>query len=437
MNNVKDNDESRYLLDLKLLSSLKPIKGKVINLENKSNHIELNGNINNLNKDKTINLENNMLNTNLFFPTKFDFTLNNVYNYNNDIQSRLMTNISIQNINNMFSNNNFFFQDPFYLADNITYENNYRNLLSLVQMKSKEGFNLLNNNNNYNNTKISDSFLSNKNYLLNNNININNNDIKDENIRNKLLNIDLNYFQKNVNNNYINNFNLYNFNNDFNNNFFNNYNIININSNIYNNIDFNNFNNNIYKTVNNNNFINNINNIIHENNINRNEFGNFLNKKRKTTENAKKNKKLFSTNKIIKFKTNKNDKENEIEKKKITRPIIIFKCYQNKPKGINKKQKIKKKKFNLTCSHPNCQYICKTLKQLQNHHHKMIPDCQNDLISLLKLIYNTKLILIKNISNNINKRKYFSEVYEMSIKNISFNQYTQTISGSYLEKIDL
>ena len=437
MNNVKDNDESRYLLDLKLLSSLKPIKGKVINLENKSNHLDLNGNINNLNKDKTINLENNMLNTNLFFPTKLDFTLNNFYNYNNDIQSRLMTNISIQNKNYMFSNNNFFIQDPFYLADNSAYENNYRNLLSLGQMKYKEGFNLLNNNNNYNNTKISDSFLSNKNYLLNNNININNNDIKDENIRNKLLNIDLNYFQKNVNNNYINNFNLYNFNNDFNNNFFNNYNIININSNIYNNINFNNFNNNINKTVNNNNFINNINNIIHENNINRNEFGNFLNKKRKTTENAKKNKKLFSTNKIIKFKTNKNDKENEIEKKKITRPIIIFKCYQNKPKGINKKQKIKKKKFNLTCSHPNCQYICKTLKQLQNHHHKMIPDCQNDLISLLKLIYNTKLILIKNISNNIYKRKYFSEVYEMSIKNISFNQYTQTISGSYLEKIDL
>ena len=130
MNNVKDNDESSYRLVLKLLSSLKQMKGKVINLGNKSNHLNLNGNINN--KDKTINLENNMLNTNLFFPTKLDFTLNNFYSYNNDIQSRLMTNISIQNKNYMFSNNNLFFQDPFYLADNST---------SLGQMKSKEGFN--------------------------------------------------------------------------------------------------------------------------------------------------------------------------------------------------------------------------------------------------------------------------------------------------------
>ena len=116
---------------------------------------------------------------------------------------------------------------------------------------------------------------------------------------------------------------------------------------------------------------------------------------------------------------------------------IIFNCYQNKPKGKLKKQRNKKKLFNFSCSHKNCQYIYKTLKQLQNHHHKMIPECQNDLILLLKLIYNTKLILVKNISNNVYKKKYFSELYENSIKNISFNQYTETISGIHLDEFNL
>jgi predicted metallo-beta-lactamase superfamily hydrolase len=55
------------------------------------------------------------------------------------------------------------------------------------------------------------------------------------------------------------------------------------------------------------------------------------------------------------------------------------------------------------------------------------------LISLLKEIYNTKLILIKCISNDINKKKYFSELYENSLKKISLNQYTETISGTHLE----
>ena len=64
----------------------------------------------------------------------------------------------------------------------------------------------------------------------------------------------------------------------------------------------------------------------------------------------------------------------------------------------------------------------------------MIPECQIDLISLLKEIYNTKLILTKCISNDIDKKKYFSELFEKSIKNISLNQYTETISGTHLDE---
>ena len=438
MKNIQDNDEARYLLDLKLLSSLKPIKGKVINLENKASNLNIKENINCLNEDKKLNIDNNLLNTNLFFPTKLDYNMtsnnfNNFYCYNNDIHNQ-MTNMSIKNKKNMFSNNNFF-QDPFYFLDNNVNESNYQSLLSFGKMKSKEGFNLLNNNN----IKLSqESFLSNKNYLLNNN------DItEDDNNKNKISNFDtINFFQNNINYNVINNLNNINLNNNINNNFINNTNIININNNTINNININN-NINFNNTLNNNNNINN-NKIIteHNNNYNKYELNDFLFKKRNSSEDKiSKDNNKYSSKKIIDIKKNlfkiqKKEKDKPILKNNI-RLNIIFNCYQNKPKGKLKKQRNKKKLFNFSCSHKNCQYIYKTLKQLQNHHHKMIPECQNDLILLLKLIYNTKLILVKNISNNVYKKKYFSELYENSIKNISFNQYTETISGIHLDEFNL
>ena len=42
-----------------------------------------------------------------------------------------------------------------------------------------------------------------------------------------------------------------------------------------------------------------------------------------------------------------------------------------------------------------CEFSYFTLKQLQNHHYKMTPECQNDSIQILKLIYGTKIILLK------------------------------------------
>ena len=67
----------------------------------------------------------------------------------------------------------------------------------------------------------------------------------------------------------------------------------------------------------------------------------------------------------------------------------------------------------------------------------MISECQNDIILLLKLIYKSKLILLKFISNDIHKKDNFSEFYNNSLKNISFNEYVEAICGFNLDEIPL
>ena len=67
----------------------------------------------------------------------------------------------------------------------------------------------------------------------------------------------------------------------------------------------------------------------------------------------------------------------------------------------------------------------------------MISECQNDLILFLKLIYKSKLMLKKLIYNDITKKKFFSEFYENSLKNISLNEYVETTCGFKLDEIPL
>lgn len=391
MKNIQENDQNRFLLDLKLLSSLKSIKGKVIHLDNKANSSDINTNITNtfdVKKQNLFNNNNNLLNINLGIPGRLDFNyLPN--NNNNFCQNQYFSNMSIKNQKNMYTNS--IIQDPFCLLDNHLNENPHRSILSFEEMNSKEGYNILNNT--INNKFSQDSFM-----FLNNN-----NNIEDDLNKNKNNNLDaMNIFINNVNNSYTNN----------------------INNNYFNNI------NNFF-------FSSNANKINAELSFNQDNIDNFLYKKRKSDiakQNGQKGNSSSSKNNQIKkniFKTQKNNKD--INKNRI-KPKIIFNCYQSKQKSKFRRQKNKKNNFSFRCSHTNCEYAYKTLKQLQNHHYKMIPECQIDLISLLKEIYNTKLILTKCISNDIDKKKYFSELFEKSIKNISLNQYTETISGTHLDE---
>jgi hypothetical protein len=391
MKNIQENDQNRFLLDLKLLSSLKSIKGKVIHLDNKANSSDINTNITNtfeVKKQNLFNNNNNLLNINLGIPGRLDFNyLPN--NNNNFCQNQYFSNMSIKNQKNMYTNS--IIQDPFCLLDNHLNENPHRSLLSFEEMNSKEGYNILNNT--INNKFSQDSFM-----FLNNN-----NNIEDDLNKNKNNNLDaMNIFINNVNNSYTNNIN-----------------------------------NNYFNNINNFCFNSNANKINAELSFNQDKIDNFLYKKRKSDiakQNGQKGNSSSSKNNQIKkniFKTQKNNKD--INKNRI-KPKIIFNCYQSKQKSKFRRQKNKKNNFSFRCSHTNCEYAYKTLKQLQNHHYKMIPECQIDLISLLKEIYNTKLILTKCISNDIDKKKYFSELFEKSIKNISLNQYTETISGTHLDE---
>ena len=388
MKNIQENDQNRFLLDLKLLSSLKNIKGKVIHLDNKMNNSDINTNITNtfdIKKQNSAN-NNNLLNINFGLSGCLDF--NNLPNNNNYGQNQYFSNMSIKNQKNMYTNS--IIQDPFCLLENHLNENPHRSLLSFEEMHSKEGYNLLNNT--INNKLSQDSFMF-----------LNNNNFEEDINKNKINNMDtMNIFINNVNNSYNTN----------------------INNNYFNNI------NNFY-------FNNNINKLNPDLSFNQEFVDDFLNKKRKQDIIKQSSQKVSlskSKNNRLKkniFKTQKNNKD--INKNRI-KPKIIFNCYQSKQKSKYRKQKNKKNNFSFHCSHTNCEYAYKTLKQLQNHHFKMMPECQVDLISLLKEIYNTKLILIKCISNDINKKKYFSDLYENSMKNISLNQYTETISGTHLEE---
>ena len=102
----------------------------------------------------------------------------------------------------------------------------------------------------------------------------------------------------------------------------------------------------------------------------------------------------------------------------------IFKCSRQEEKKYNKTKRYK-------CNHHKCDFSSQTLRQLQNHHYKMIPECQLDSILLLKLIHKTKISLLNLLKNNTKKKEYFSNLYESNINKFSLNNYTEFIAGMH------
>ena len=107
----------------------------------------------------------------------------------------------------------------------------------------------------------------------------------------------------------------------------------------------------------------------------------------------------------------------------------IFNCYQKKKKRRKSNKEIKKFK----CVHPFCEYSYKTLKQLQNHHYKMTSECQLDSVYILKLIKNTKVILINIIKDDNDKKEYFRKIYDTNINKITLNNYLEYIAGIHFD----
>lgn len=434
-NHEKDN---RFLQDLQLLSSIKSIPGKIIQLNNKINEVAKNNikessNDKNNNKIETTN-KMHYKSKSIFMPMDKPI----INNFNNNIN----------NVNNTYTTNNFFFnngvnntninisvnpmfnqpygmgivQDQFGYMDSSILYTPPSDRPSLLSFKSDMKNNILQTENKFTqNSFYLQNMIFNGNYNNQNDMLLNKNNNMNNIINNKFSQLSFHqhnlgkevFLKKKRSSNLL-------LRKDSDNNLENNVNYI--------------YNNNINTDKKNTSLI-----------FNKNEENS--KKENKNIINIKEEKELYENNNLI----NKNKKiifniENYSEESyedeeddniyhsipnKSEKNTNIFNCFHKKKKRRKKIHEIKKFK----CFHPTCDYSYKTLKQLQNHHYKMTSECQLDSVQVLKLIYNTKLILLDLINKNKNKKEYFSKIYEDSVNNINLNNYSESITGIHIDDI--
>ena len=137
-------------------------------------------------------------------------------------------------------------------------------------------------------------------------------------------------------------------------------------------------------------------------------------------------------------------------KKEPKKPVVhlsfkpnMFNVYKKSKYVFRKRKKRIKKNLNLNrikidCSHHGCESIFKTKKQLAFHHYKMSIECHYDTITLLKMIYSVKKLLLKHVKknneiNNNNICEKYSLLYKETMDTIPFEEYIETIAGFNLE----
>ena len=404
------NAENNYQLNMEILSSLKAIPGKIVNLQSE-------------------NFINEELNKTLKYPEGKKTTSSSISKVSKDFfcdpLEEKINNKKLNTTNSVFKPIALFPQNPQKKSTMNYYH--FNTLMSFpdlgLQNQAQNGPPKITNS----------SFSKNSFYMMNqNNVDPNMNLFNQINPQGNQMNTLTQINQ-------INQINQFNF---FNSNPFNSFNAINIINPT--NLNFQNLNaqipvNDIYLSKNNlsnyqNNNNNNIN-IDNNNNI-------FLSKKRNSEEKPKEKNKIkknifFKTNypKLKKENLNINNINNtisqEITNKKNMFTVIAKSSYNYK------KRKPRKKKFNnafkkkLICGHQGCKGKFKTKKQLVFHHYKMNPQCQNDTISLLKMINDVK-IMLKKIDKEKNQNK-FGELYHETMKNVSLDEHIETLVGYNFE----
>ena len=420
----KSENENRFLLDIQLLSSLKSIPGKIIPLSNKINDVTKTNKENNNDKNNKNETNNKIIynNNNKSIFTPID-KLNNNNNY----------------INNTYTTNNIFFNNGINNTNvNINLNNNNGpNGLGAIQ----EHYNFLENPLLFSPSNHP-SFLSIKSDIKNNNFIWTDNKFTQNSFHFQ------NFMIYNGNYNQNENYNNINKNNNLNSN---------LNNIINNNIKFSQLS---YQHYNLGNeellkrkrstpllFLKDseINNIPNNNIINSEKKNSLLvlykandNSKKENNEEKEKNYISFNNNKKILFNVENYSEEfyeedddniyHNINNNKLDNNNL-FNCYHKIKKRKRKNNEIRKYK----CVHPYCEYSYKTLKQLQNHHFKMISECQLDSVQILKLIYNTKIMLINLIKKDKKKKEYYTKLYENSINNISLDNYSEFITGTHFD----
>ena len=399
------NTEKNYQLNMEILSSIKSIPGKIVTLQSD-------------------NLINEELNKNLKYPEGKKTTSSSISKVSKDFfcdpLEEKINNKKLNTTNSVFKPITLFPQYPQKKSTMNFYP--FNTLMSVPdigvqnQMQSPP--------------KITNSSFSRNSYYM----------MGNQNNAEQGVNL---FNQINLQGNQINQINQINQFNFFNINPFNTFNALNIINPT--NLNFANINaqnpanvNDIY--LNNNNINNNSN--VNNNNININN-NIFLSKKRNSEEkpdetNRIKKSIFFKTNNPKQKKDNLNININNINttsqdttNKKNMFTVIAKSSYNYK------KRKPRKKKFNnslkkkLICSHQGCDGKFKTKKQLVFHHYKMNPQCHNDTISILKMIYDVKIMLKKN--NNEKNKKKFGELYHETMKNVSLDEHIETLVGYNFE----
>ena len=387
--------ENCFLEDIKLLSSLKSIPGKIIPLKNVINGVSKNDNKENNNNNKNyleiINKEKNIYspsdNQNI---NKFNY--NNIYNTNNYFFNNIVnnTNININSCNNQLYNISPN-QDNYRFFDNslIFSSSNHPSLLSFKSWT----------NNKYTQNSFNFQNMIFNNFQSENNLNKKLND----NINNKLSQLSYHHIlsneemlkRKKSTHSFMRKESLHNPQNN---------NINNNNSDKKNSLLIINKNNEFSKK---------------ENIININGEG-----KEKINE-IKNNKVLFHTEKLYEESYEEADSIYHINNNSGNNNLFNC-CYIKKKRKRRRINEIK----NYKCLHPTCEYSYKTLKQLQNHHYKMNQECQLDSLKIIKLIYHTKLNVLNLIRNNKKKKQYFTKLYENSLININLRNYLEFIVGA-------
>ena len=144
---------------------------------------------------------------------------------------------------------------------------------------------------------------------------------------------------------------------------------------------------------------------------------------------------LNNNNNTLNNISNTNTFSKETTNKKNMFTVIPKSTYNYKKRKPRKRKALTGIKKKLACNHNGCESIFKTKKQLIFHHYKMNPQCHNDTISILKMIYYIKLLLKKN---NLEKnKKKFGELYKETMKKVSLDEHIETLVGyNFEDEID-
>ena len=422
---IKDKEEAKnqkepdalYNLDVQLLSSLKPIPGKIIALNNEITPVlnknnKENNHIMNI-KDTYNNIMNDSINSINFHNNNEMMNINN-NNFNNNFnKNNYILNNGFNNTNLNFSpynyqkNNSGIIQNSFLPRDN---QNLYppSNNQSLLSFKSDKNYN-----NFWSDIKLTQNSFT-HNIIMYNNENLKGNIKRNNIINNNLRLSQLSYQLSNIGNDeHIkkkkSNSIILKKNSD-------NINIINLDE--------------MNKSINNDYNIN-----YEKKKSGKQTKEKIINIKEEEEEKNENNEIFKEKNKKIFFNIenfydveeeeddtiyhNINNNRNDISN--------LFNCYLKKKK---KRKKINDA-YKFKCSHPKCEFSYKTKKQLQSHHYKMTPECQLDSVQIIKLINDTKGILKNIIKNNHKKIEKFEKLYENHINKISLKNYFEFIAGSH------